>query len=71
MRAIVTKFMAVCRGLHAIDFPSLLECGVTIPKVYVFDENSQSAVIPDIGELAWPVEFIVGKFHKKHVFGDG
>ncbi len=30
-----------------------------------------SAVIPDIGELAWPVEFIVGKFHKKHVFIGG
>jgi hypothetical protein len=52
------------------EFVSLLDCGCSIPDVYIYLGNNRSVRRPAPGELSWPVEFVLSKFHSKHIFAD-
>ena len=52
------------------EFMSLLQCGVEVPELYIFLRDDRSVVRPVPGVISWPVEFLLTKFNRKHVFAD-
>ena len=54
--------------MSVADFRHLLECGKDIPDVYIFDADKREAIRPPPGLIAWPIEFLLAKHHRKHVF---
>eukprot|EP00959_Pyramimonas_sp_CCMP1952_P392614 8226759-Pyramimonas_sp.AAC.1 len=36
--------------------------------MYIFDNDKREAVQPPPGMIAWPIEFLLAKHHRKHVF---
>lgn len=58
------------KGLTLQEFTSLLRCGSTVPELYIFLRETRSVSRPVPGAISWPVEFLLTKFHRKHVFAD-
>ena len=65
---VIDFFYNLTRGLSHVAWRDLLECGVTTPQVYFYLENSRSVRLPEPGEICWVVEYLISKFHSKHVF---
>ena len=61
-------FWKLVEGLSLAEFRSLLKVGVEEPRVYKFNHVTRSVSKPEPLEVFWPVEFLVGSFHKKHIF---
>ena len=61
-------FWAMVRLLDLCDFKALLECGKESPGVYIYNTVEKSATRPPVHGIIWPVEFLLTKFSKKHVF---
>ena len=61
-------FLHLTRHLHAEDFKALLKCGGDEPNLYVYNHAQKAAIKPQKGQVNWIVEFLIGCFHKKHIF---
>lgn len=60
-------FWSLVRDMPLNEFIILLSCGKTIPNFYVFDHVERSACVFRPGGVPWPVEYILGHHHPKHV----
>lgn len=47
---------------------ALTECGLGQHGLYIYDFDTASAFVARAGEVAWPVEYLLAKHHRKHVF---
>ena len=63
-----TFFLHMVRGLSMHELGCLLQCGKGLPGVYIYDHTTASALTPGPGVLAWPVEFLLAKHHRKFIF---
>lgn len=50
------------------DLRRLCECGTTVPHVYIYNPNTLSSERPPVGSIPWPMEYILTKFSRKHIF---
>ena len=61
-------FLSLIRGMSEHELLALSKCGLGSPGVYIYDFQSASAYTPNAGEIAWPVEYLFSRHHRKHVF---
>jgi len=56
------------RGLDTGDMCALMECGLGRKGIYYFDHVNKEAIIPPPRTVAWPVEFLLARHNRKHIF---
>ena len=60
-------FWSLVHAMPLREFLILLSCGKDTPNFFVFDHNERSAFVFPPGTVPWPVEYILGHHHPKHV----
>ena len=56
--------------MTAAEILQLLDCGKSLPGLYIYDPDRRTACSPDqmpAVQIPWPIEFIA-RYHPKHVF---
>ena len=61
------KFEVLVRHLEPDDLKALMRCGQEEPQLYMYSYEEKRAWRPSPGEVAWPLEFMIGMFNRKHV----
>ena len=61
-------FLNLVRGMSVHELIALSKCGLGDGGVYIYDFQTASAFTPTAGQVAWPVEYLLPKHHRKHIF---